>query len=155
MIKRNFALVCLILLLNACASHKKPEVKMESIVKKENPTETIDQTRNNILDILQSDPSITEDEKVKLTALVDQGFARNLELEVLANQSKALLVREYIKDNPNQKVIKASLANIKKLHLSKLDQLIIIFKKMSEIMKPHTQSSEKFLNRTIRELDRI
>lgn len=142
-------------LLNACSSMKHTESSIAHEAKKEHPTDGSTETQLKLVEILNQDSSITAVERSQLLNLVEKGFAKNREYEVLANQKKAILVREYIKDNPDQSKISVAKSSIKKLYSKKLEEMMTVFDKMAVVMRLHPQSAEKVFTRTINGFDRF
>lgn len=129
-------------------------VSLSSEARQEVATEGSTDTKENLMEILNQDASITPVERSKLLDLVEKGFAKKREYEILANQKKALLVREIMKDQPNRGKIAAAKTSIEKLYSLKINEMMKLFNQMADVMKVHPKSSEHFLNRSLRDFTR-
>jgi hypothetical protein len=147
----KFLFLSLFIVLTGCStsSHMKKAIIAEA--KEEKPTESSDEVRLKLIEILNADETVTEIERTKLLALVDKSFSQKQELEILANQKKKLLLREFIDPKPNKKKIKLIQKSIENLYHQKLDNLMDVFGKMADIMKLHPKSSQPFFNHTFRQ----
>lgn len=141
------------MLISCSTVQQKPSI-LANEAKSEHPSESSEETKVKLTEILNEDSSITDMERKKLLSLVDEGFTKNREFEILVNQKKTLLIREYTKPFPSQEKIQSIMASIKKTYSIKLDDLMILFNKMSEIIKSHPKSADRFIDRSIEDINR-
>lgn len=149
-----FILALSVFLVSCSSTQQKKPSTLVTEAKKEQQTESSEQTKVKLMEILKQDSSITDVERSKLLVLVDEGFAKNREFEILGNQKKALLIREYTKPFPDHNKITKIKNEIKITYSRKLDDLMSLFDKMFEIVKNHPQSSERFIDRSIEDINR-
>jgi hypothetical protein len=136
-----------LLLFTSCSTTSKLDTELEKQIKMEKPNESSEKTKEDLLGIINDDASITPIEKEKLIELINEGFDKNREFDILINQKKTFLVREYAKTFPNISIINKVKKEIRRSYKSKTDYIVSIFEKMTEIMVKHPKSVDRFIER--------
>ncbi len=137
----------ILLSISACSSSSKIEAPIEKQIRSEVPTESSEETKARLNEILNQDSTITASERQHLLDLVDSGFSKNREYDILINQKKAFLIREYTKSSPNIKVIRKIKSEMRKMYAKKTDEMMSTFDKMTNIVIKHPISTQRFMDR--------
>ena len=147
---KNYVLLLpFLLLMSACSTTQHSEKKVIEAAALEAPVKDSDETQSKILEILSQDSSVQDGERKSLVAIIDKSFAEYKELELLTNQKKTLLIREYMNKNPDMNKIHSIQASIKKNYSKKSDLMMNCFDRISKVMKMHPCFTAKW-NRIIK-----
>ncbi len=140
-------LLPLVLILSACASTQHSEKKIVEEAKQESVVKGSEETQARILEILKQDSSVNDDEHKKIIAIIEKSFTQYQSLELLANQKKTLLIKEYVNQKSDVRKIKSIKNAIKKTYAEKSDLMMECFDNIAKVMKLHPQSAERFFEK--------
>lgn len=141
---KKLIIILPLLYLTACSTVSKKSIEQEA--KQQPAAESSAETKRILLDILNQDAKATPAEKQDISRVVEAGFSRYQELEILSNQKKSLLVKEYLSEHPNRKKIYVIKNAIKKAHAEKISVLMDSFDHIAAIMKLHPDAATRFFN---------
>ena len=135
------------ILLTACATTGSTEPALVAEARQESPLARVDEVKQAMLSVLNSDTTVEMEEKKKISQLIEQGMQQFEQNTILVNQKKLLLVKEFMKNNPDPSKVEMLKKNIRKLHSAKMDELFKTFNEISKIVKVHPQSQKVFIER--------
>ena len=145
--KNYIFLLPLLLIISACSTTQHSEKKVIEEAKVEGQFKDSEETQAKILEILKQDTSVLDSDRKTVISIIDNGFAEYKKMELLANQQKALLIREYMNQKPNKNKIHSIQSAIKKIYAKKSDLLMECFDHIAKVMKLHPESAGMFFER--------